>query len=297
MWTLLPGSAPASASRRRWRAADTVRLASVSLPRSSRRSWSPRSCGLLPDRTLRQLKLSTSSPRFPFVGQEPGPGEYLHRSTSEFLTEAHEVLGEGEFRVEVALDVDRWLSADGSGERRSVVRGVSFPSPEDERAWSEVGPPAMPVVGDVRRIVFGPGEGPLVNADDIPTDPDELVTWLRESSIDPDGPSDARAFALVGDLLAQGNLPAMTRAALLEAAAELEGVQLLGPDEDSLGRAGESFAVRSSNVETRLLFDPETGALLARETYEPSDSGTWGLVDWQAYLGVDLVARIPADHA
>ncbi len=230
----------------------------------------------------------------PYAALVPGPGEYLHQVSTEVRTEAQEVLGGEEFRARVTLQVERWLHGDGSGELRSVVRAVTFPSPEDERAWSEPGAPPLPVVGGVIRDEFGPGEGSLIAADDIPVDPDALVGALRDGSIAPYGATDADAFALIGDLLAQGNLPGPTRTALFGAAGRLDGVRLLGPGEDQLGRSGESFSVRAPNVETRLLFDPDTGVLLARETYEPAPSGTWDLVGWQAYISVELVRRIPA---
>ncbi|MEX0984906.1 MAG: hypothetical protein WD096_07625 [Actinomycetota bacterium] len=230
----------------------------------------------------------------PYTALEPGSGEYLHQVSEEVRTEAQEVLGGGEVRAQVLLDVDQWLREDGSGEVRSVTRAVTFPSPEDERAWSESGGPPLPVAGRLVRDEFGPGEGPLVAAEDIPVDPDLLVTSLRDGSIAPYGQGDALAFALIGDLLAQGNLPGPTRTALLSAATTLDGVRLLGPDEDQLGREGESFSVRATNVETRLLFDPDTGGLLSRETYEQTPSGAWDLVGWQAYISVELVRRIPA---
>jgi hypothetical protein len=223
---------------------------------------------------------------------QPGPGEYLHRVSVEFRTETSEILGGDTFRVQVLLRTDQWLAADGSGEARTRVEEVSFPSAEDAHAWSDPGAPPLPVTGEHRSpILFAPGEGPLIDPASIPLDPEALLAALRDGSIRPHAEGDANVFAQIGDLLAQGNLPATTRAALLDAASHLQGVTLLGRDEDPLGRLGEGFSVRSDTTETRLIFDPSSGELLAVETYEPPGRAAT-LVDWQAFRTYELVAQI-----
>ena len=76
---------------------------------------------------------SQEPPLILYGGLEPGAEEYLHQTTTESIIQAHQVLEGEEFRLQVTRDVDQWLQADRSGERRSVVRSVTFPSPEDER--------------------------------------------------------------------------------------------------------------------------------------------------------------------
>ena len=122
------------------------------------------------------------------------------------------------------------------------------------------------------------------------------MTALTDGSIAPNGLSDGGAFAVIGDLLAQGNLPATTRAALLDAAAHLDGVRLLGSDEDPLGRPGENSPLKARTWR-RVWCSSADGTLLARETYVPTADGVMQLASWQAYLAVELVPRIPAHGA
>ena len=225
-------------------------------------------------------------------GLEPGAGEYLYRMSSELRTETSTVLGAGTYRIQVVLSIEQWIAADGSGERRSVVEGVGFATEADEEAWSEPGAPTLPRVGDVRADTFGLGEGPYVAAAEIPLGADPLLSALRSGRIMANGGSEADVFRAIGDLLAQGRLPRATRAALLEAASQLEGIQLIGPVSDATGRPGEGFSVRTDNLETRLIFDPETGQLLARESLMPDADGAWRLVDREAFTSVEIVSEI-----
>jgi len=223
-------------------------------------------------------------------GSRPGPGEELHQVVRELRLEASEVLGDPqEFRVQVLLDIQRRLAADGSGEIREVVRGISFPTPEDEAAWSAPGAPPLPTVGDVRGHDFAPGQSTHVDPSLVPTDPDEIVAQLRDGSLFPTGGEDAGVLEAIGELLGQGDMPQPTRQALLEAASRLDGIELLGTTEDPLGRAGETFSVTSGQLETRLVFDPRTGSLLAIEDRRPLSGGPWMLAGWTAYEPASIV--------
>ena len=178
----------------------------------------------------------------------------------------------------------------GRASFRRPVRDVPEPRRRANRVSARCDGPAL--CGEEETTRFHPGQGPLVAPDKFPIDPGELLTALTDGSIAPDGLSDGGAFAVVGDLLAQGNLPATTRAALLDAAAHLNGVRLLGSDEDPLGRPGESFAAQGSNVETRLLLI-RTRESLARETYLPTAEGVMQLASWEAYLAVEWSRGYP----
>jgi hypothetical protein len=221
---------------------------------------------------------------------ELGPGDYLHRVSEEMNLRFAADVGSTEFRAQVRMSTEQWLRADGSGERRSYIQDVTYPSPQDERGWAQLGGPA---VGQTERTRFVDDPSVLVDPSEIPADPRALLSALRDGSIRPTGGEDAGVFELIGELLAQGNLPPTTRSALLEAAAQLDGVRLLGTAADPLGRQGEAFSVQATSSAIRLLFDPRGGALLAIERLEPAADGSWEVVDWQAFLSTDVVDRIP----
>ena len=226
----------------------------------------------------------------PTTGLDLGPDDYLYRASEELNLTVAETIGSEEVRAHVRMSTEQWLRVDGYGERRSFIQAVTYPTSADEHGWTQLGPP---LVGSTVRTRFTAGQSLLVDPDDIPTDPEVLVSALRNGSIRSTGGDDAGVFELIGELLAQGNLPATTRSALLEAAAELDGVRLLGSAADPLGREGEVFSVRTPNSEIRLVFEPRSGALLAIERLEPSPDDSWELVDWQAFLSADIVGRIP----
>jgi hypothetical protein len=230
----------------------------------------------------------------PTTALKLGPDDYLYRVSEELnLRASGSIESGGEVRAQVRMATEQWLRIDGSGQRRSLIEDVTFPTPEDERGWAQLGPSALPAVGETELDPLVEGEGLLVDIGEIPTDPVALLTSLRDGSIRDYGRDDASVFELIGDLLAQGNLPAATRSALLEAAGRLDGVRLLGTAADPLGRAGEAFSVQALNVETRLVFDPATGGLLAIETLSPLADGSWQITDWRAFLSTDVVDRIP----
>lgn len=150
------------------------------------------------------------------------------------------------------------------GESRGVVRNTTsaptFPTERDRQAWEAAGRPKLPPAHDDE---FPLGQG--IERLRIPTDPDELFAYLERRAGE-QGEESAWIFStLITDYLREWGVTPAQRAALLEAAARVPGVELLGKRTDPAGRAGVGFAMADDESHTRqtLIIDPATGELLA----------------------------------
>ncbi len=188
------------------------------------------------------------------------------------------------FSVSSRLEIDTWIAPDGSGARRTEVLSSGFATPADRAAWVEAGRPRVPTTGEVRVERFLVTDTPWLDLTTLPTDPDRLIDVLHSGAMIP-WPTDAdEAFAVLGSLLAQGNASPELRSALLEVAARLEGVQLIGDATDPLGRTGISLALDGTDARTQLVFDPATSQLLAIERYPVTAERSVGeLASWRAF--------------
>jgi hypothetical protein len=177
-------------------------------------------------------------------------------------------------RSSIATDV----LPDGSEKRTETINDVSFASDADRATWLEVGRPNLPTVGDVQTQTLTPMQAAWFDAAAVSTDTNELLAALANDSIVERRPGIDQEFLLIGELLAQPGLTAAQRASLYRAAASLDGVELLGPTTDPVGRGGEGFAVTAGNDRAVLIFDPVTAAPLATEEYIDGQ-----LVQWFAF--------------
>jgi hypothetical protein len=237
---------------------------------------------------LRRLGVLASSSQ----ALEPTEGQYVLARAQELRTEGLVLLPTNvEMRVLSSLTMETWIAPDGSGFRRTSWISSDFATTADREAWEAAGrPDILPKAGDVEVNRFGPDDAPWVDVSALPTNPDELITALREEAA---VPTDDQAFAVIGSVLSQGDATPELRAALLEVAARLDGVQLIGDVTDPLGRAGVALA--ADGIErTQLVFDPETSYLLATETYQINGDGS---IDpnatWAAYEPATVVDSGP----
>jgi hypothetical protein len=158
-----------------------------------------------------------------------------------------------------------------------------FPDGADRRAWEEAGSPELAHTSPDSSAFRGEG----IHMFDMRTsellgltgDAAELEALLREKwreelarggNTEPDTEENFDAY--VREAFADtvtGPLRGDTRGALLTLAADLEGIRLVGPEEDPLGRAGYEVAVpwpaapEDEELTTYWIIDPGTGTLLS----------------------------------
>jgi hypothetical protein len=220
-----------------------------------------------------------------------GPGEFLLIRSEQLRREGFAPVGVGgTFDLVTRLRVSTWVAPDGSAFRREEVVSSDFASEADRLGWIEAGRPEL----EVPRVhEFPPGEGPVIDAGQLPEDPDALLAALRSGAVVEGPPGDDQAFVVIGEILAQGVAPSETRSALFEAAARLEGVSLVGTVRDPLGRTGTGIEAGTVNSRTRLVFDSDSAQLLAIEIYQIRPDGGEEPSSWTAAWPSTVVEDAP----
>ncbi|MFE5867384.1 CU044_5270 family protein [Streptomyces roseifaciens] len=226
-----------------------------------------------------------------------------------------------------------WLSADGS--RPGLLREEGRPDAplgsDDAPVYALDGPGATP-----RPTTLG--KGPSISnpthhyVASLPTDPDALLKLIRDEthgqgrdqgssrtpdagsppssspasdpspSSSPSSDADQRAFAAIGDLLAETWAPPKVSAALYKAAAKIPGVTVVDAAHDAAGREGIAVARTAHGQQTQWVFDRSTYAFLGERTVltEAGDAGPAGTVVGTSAVvtkaAVDRVGEIPAGH-
>ncbi|MET8546495.1 CU044_5270 family protein, partial [Kitasatospora sp. NPDC004799] len=159
-----------------------------------------------------------------------------------------------------------WLSADGS--RPGLLREQGGP---DSRL-------------DAPRGGAPGGGAPSIDAPThtyvaaLPTDPDALLALIRDGGRG--GDPDQRAFAAIGDLLAETWAPPQVGAALCRAAERIPGVTVVPSAVDAAGREGIAVARTAHGQQTQWIFDRTTYAFLGERTVlgEDGEAGPAGTV-------------------
>lgn len=164
-----------------------------------------------------------------------------------------------------------WVAADGSGRLRVAAGVPSFPSEQSRQAWQAAGRP-RPGIQDIRY----PGGGlsamyPRV----LPEDVGGLRAALAVSHPVRNGP--AETLVAISDLYNEQLPSGLTRASILDALAEVPGLQLQGRTIDRVGRPGVAVGVISTmtGLPTRftLVFDEHDGRLLDQEQVLTTTAG------------------------
>ena len=189
----------------------------------------------------------------------PRSGQYLYvKSVSAYLTQSVPS-PELSFAVLVPRVREIWIGPDGGVIRERSGR-PRFLSESDRARWTAAGRPALREPAATTRI--GPPQRLTLSAD-----PDALYRTLeRRAAGHPEGVHE-QMFTLVGDALRETGVTPAQRAALLEVAARIPGVELVGRVTDPAGRAGVAVAMPSveDGIRHTLVLDPGTGTLLAEE--------------------------------
>jgi hypothetical protein len=210
---------------------------------------------------------------------QPGPGQYAYtRSRTGYITTVVGLTaarngpgGTGHepapaWSVLVPREREIWIAPDGSGRIHEVAGRPRFLSEAQRAAWVAAGSPGLPPVGRASDETFTARQLRYVRSESLPTDPKELRKLIEARQIPGIGgpPGEAETFELIGEILRETDLRPALRAAIYEVAAELPGIELLGPVRDPAGRLGTgvAFIDRRRGTRHELIFDPADSALL-----------------------------------
>ncbi len=173
------------------------------------------------------------------------PGQYVYTKT---LAQWETTEGD-ETRLDDVVR-ETWIGPDGSG-RIDETRGAIH--------WDDT---------------FPAGEMHFEDLSALPTDVDGLRSYVEERASHADNPLDYEMFVVIGDLLRETYAPPEVRAGLYEVAADLSGVELLGPTSDESGRVGIGVAYANAGIQHVLIFDPGTSAVLGEREVILNTTGT-----------------------
>ncbi|MGW0485522.1 CU044_5270 family protein [Nonomuraea sp. NPDC003214] len=244
------------------------------------------------------------------AGSQPDEmGAWWHTSTMQRTL--HQV-AEGGYTVVERQRSEGWTSSATGGEQGGTYQslGARPATPEDEAAWRRAGSPRefkVKVPGKPRAITLSTsprkpwgGFSPLVDGDKVfwlgrnvtmkelralPSDPGRLKAWLLRSYKGHDTESESVPMAsdpwlyrVSTGLILDMPVTPEVRAAAFRMLADLDSVKVVENVTDAEGRQGAAVAVeekvKDGVMETRLIFDQETGRGLASESVvvKPGDA-------------------------
>ncbi|GAA2560870.1 MULTISPECIES: CU044_5270 family protein [Streptomyces] len=168
--------------------------------------------------------------------------------------------GEGmRTRIQPLHRLETWHSVDGTREGllREAGRGEWTRDPD-----ARPGEPGYEVTTNYRHLST------------LPTDPDEMYEWLRETAPEYSGQeTDQAMFVLVGDLIRDAVVPPEQGAALYRAVARIPGVTIVEDVVDAAGREGVAITREDPDNPTRdeWIFDEETFEFLGERSVATED--------------------------
>jgi RNA polymerase sigma-70 factor (ECF subfamily) len=228
----------------------------------------------------------------------PGPGQYLY-TESNGLTESDMMASSKECVVWQVEHRQIWIATDGSGAISDTRNQSRFTSAADQATCAALG------VTDAgsqdsswsNRFAAGGLSFPTNDWKSLSTDPATLLKQVHERDGGPGTP--AEWFTNVADFMRESDVPPEIRSALYQAVALIPGVRLLGTQTDPTGQSGLGVAYYPGGEPTHeLIFDQQTGRLLAEEYFDASGKMT----DWTSYTAQKIVDSVPdypmePDHA
>lgn len=238
---------------------------------------------------------------------ESEPGDLWYVRTRNHRPAGPLEYGPNEYSAFQTFTEERWTELDGgfrSLNNLNLDTETAFPTEADRDLWEEAGSPELEYTTPASTAYLGEGVTMLgVGVSELPGlpgDAEGLESLMRErwrSDVERGGDSglgtEEHFDAYVSESfawLATSPVSGDTRGALFAVAAGLEGLRLVGPAEDPLGRAGYKVAVpyplapQDEELTNYWIIDPETGTLLSEHR--------GGADVWVAYEEAGFVQEI-----
>lgn len=220
----------------------------------------------------------------------PGPGQYLY-TQSDGLTEADTMANSQECAVSQVEHRQIWIATDGSGALNDSRGQSKFTSGADQSTCAALGvtDPSSQNSSWSARFPAGGLSFPTSDWRSFSTDPKTLLTQVHVHDGGPNTPGEW--FTNVADMMRESDVPPAVRAALYKSAALIPGVRLLGTQTDPDGQTGlgVGYPYPNGQIHSELIFDQQTGRLLAEEYYDQSGK----LVAWYSYTQQRIVDSVP----
>ena len=220
----------------------------------------------------------------------PGPGQYLY-TESQGLTSSDTMANNQECAVSQVEHRQIWIATDGSGALNDTRDQSRFTSAADQASCAamKITDPGLQNSSWSARFPAGGLSFPTNDWKSFSTDPATLLKQVHQRDGGPD--TAGEWFTNVADMMRESDVPPAIRAALYKAAALIPGVKLLGTQTDPTGQTGlgVGFPYASGQIHSELIFDHQTGRLLAEEYYDAGGK----LVDWYSYTQQKIVDSVP----
>ena len=218
--------------------------------------------------------------------------QYIYRRYVEVRREVGESVSTGRtYAIDLRVELEAWISSDGSGRTQTTYHEVSFASAQDQANWKEAGTPEIPKVGETVPVNYESGQLEYYRLEELPTDPNALRQALADGKVIESAPGDVNELSTIGTLLAQEDGDGDLRQALFDVAATIPNVTVTTDVVDPLGRPAVELAVTDATGETSLFFDPVDAGLLGRAIAIPEEERP-PITQWQAYEQSSIVSRI-----
>ncbi|MEV0722016.1 CU044_5270 family protein [Micromonospora purpureochromogenes] len=186
-----------------------------------------------------------------------GTGRYMYHHTKTWgdpvMTSA-----DGRHHVAFADETKVWQTADGTGEQVTIQLEPQYPDQESRDYWQRNLKPkaAAPAASGPARVPLPP-----LDLAPLPSERTRLAELLKVSF------GAGAVSKEVSTVYGRYVVPRRTRAEILRVLADVPGFRWRGQVTDRAGRKGVAitFDDRAHNAQSLLIFDPNTGELLAHE--------------------------------
>lgn len=213
----------------------------------------------------------------------PGPGQYLYTETD---SQGIVVGNWASCQIWLIEEDQMWIAADGSGVLRKSYSDAHFASPAARAGCAAHGvkdpnyltAPGGELTGG-NNIRFRAGSLSTQTEDwkSLSTDPATLLQQVHQKDGGPDTPEEW--FTNVADFMHDTDAPPAILAPLYQATALIPGVRSLGMQTTPDGQTGPAVAFYANGKPTHeLIFDQQTGRLLAEAYYNDDGSAGWRTV-------------------